>query len=115
MPHILGGEVVWKLVSIWPCLVAAQKPVRLPLTWLRRDSVLGYLFSHPDILTCLLPSEGMRLLCQQDTEASGATLSYLVLEGRRSEHPLAIGGQRHCTQERSVHLAIAIFILVSVA
>ena len=35
-------------------------------------TALGYLFSHPDILTGLPPCEGMRLLCLQDTEASGA-------------------------------------------
>lgn len=36
--------------------------------------ILGYLFSYPDILTCLPPSEGMTLLCLQDTEASGAII-----------------------------------------
>lgn len=63
---------------------------RLPLTWLGWDSVLGYLSSHPDTLSCLLPCEGMRLLCLQDTEASGAVLSQLVLEGRGSQHRLAV-------------------------
>ena len=35
-------------------------------------TVLGYLFSHPDILTYLPLCEGKRLLCLKDTEASGA-------------------------------------------
>lgn len=35
-------------------------------------TALGYLFAHPDVLTRLPPCEGMRLLCLQDTEASGA-------------------------------------------
>lgn len=86
------GEVVWRLESTRPCLVTAQRhiSVRSPLTWLRADSVLGYLFSLPDILTCLLPCEGMRPLYLQDTEASGAILSHLVLEGRDAQHRLAI-------------------------
>lgn len=37
-----------------------------------RLTALSYLFSHPDTLTCLLPRGEMRLLCLQDTEASGA-------------------------------------------
>jgi len=32
----------------------------------------------------------MRLLCLQDTEASGAVLSQLVLEGRGSQRRLAV-------------------------
>lgn len=39
-----------------------------------RLTVLGYLFSHPDIPAYLLLCKGMKLLCQQDTEASGAII-----------------------------------------
>lgn len=58
----------------------------------------------------------MWLLCLKDTEASGAILSHLVLEGRGSQHRLAIGrSETFALKDMSVHLATGILILVSVA
>lgn len=80
MPHILGGEVVWKRLRTQPCLadfcLAAPHVAQTHLT------VLGYLFSYPDILNCILPCEGRRPLCLQDTEASGAII---VTPGTRGQ------------------------------
>lgn len=72
MPHFQGGEVVWAcnpswLVHTYFCSAAPH----MVQTWL---TSLNSLFST-DVLTSLPPGEAMRLLCLQDTEASGAIIT----------------------------------------